>query len=413
MGRELSIIVLARVLMSATRALAAVVVPIYLADEGFSALELGALFAMVALVSAALSAAVGLLSDRIGRRVFLVVLPFFAAGAAVAYASSRDVAVLFVTAALGSFGRGAGAGAGMVGPYQPAESALTTEVTVLRRRNDAFGRLAFGSSVGAFAGGLLAVVAASGHPHGAAALAADRPAFLLMAGLAAAAGLAALALREPPRGPVQVGKRRGVRFPRRSARLLYRLGLTNGVNGLAVGMFGPFITYWLYRRYGVGAGEIGILFAVINLATAASTLSAAGLARRFGLVRTVTAVRLAQAVLLVPIVLAPTFAVAGALYLLRMVLQRIGLPLRQSYVVAMADPRERASVAALATLPSQAAMASSPLLAGYLLDSVSLEVPFELAAALQFVNAVMFWTFFHRLPPEEEQAVPVEADAVG
>jgi hypothetical protein len=62
----------------------------------------------------------------------------------------------------------------------------------------------------------------------------------------------------------------------------------------------------------------------------ASTLSAAGLARRWGLVRTVFVVRCAQAVLLVPMVLSPTFWAAGAVYLLRMVAQRVGLPLLPS-----------------------------------------------------------------------------------
>ncbi len=405
MGRELSIIFAARVLMSATRALAGVLVPIYLAEQGFTGLDLGALFLVVALASAAISAAVGVLSDRIGRRVFLIVLPLVAAAAAVAYAITRDVAVLFATAAVGSFGRGAGAGAGAVGPYQPAESALAMEVTPARRRNAAFGRLAFGSSIGACAGGLLALLARGSHLRGGTALTADRPAFLVMAVLAAAAGLVALALHEPRRPARPRGGPRRPRFPRRSAWLLYRLWATNGVNGLAIGMFGPFITYWLYRRYGAGPAEVGLLYSVINLATAASTLSAAPLARRFGLVRTVTAVRSLQAVLLVPMVLAPSFLAAGGVYLVRMVVQRIGLPLRQSYVLAMADPDERASVAALSNLPSQAAMAASPVLSGYLLDSVSLELPFEIAGALQLANAWMFWGFFRRTPPEDEALV--------
>jgi len=402
MGRELSIIFLARVLMSATRALAGVLVPIYLAEQGFSALDLGALFVVVALAAAAISSGVGILSDRIGRRIFLIVLPLFAAGAAVAFAITRDVGVLFATAALGSFGRGAGAGAGAVGPYQPAESALAMDVTPANRRNAAFGRLAFGSSIGASAGGLLALLAPDSHLHGNGALTADRPAFLVMAALAVSAGLVALALREPVRSHRERGAPTRPKFPRHSAWLLYRLWATNGVNGLAIGMFGPFVTYWLYRRYGAGPAEVGVLFSVINLATAASTLSAAPLAHRFGLVRTVTVVRSLQAVLLVPMVLAPTFLVAGGVYLVRMVVQRIGLPLRQSYVVAMADPDERASVAALSNLPSQAAMAASPVLSGYLLDSVSLELPFEIAGVLQLANAWMFWGFFRRSPPEEE-----------
>ncbi|MDA8058714.1 MAG: MFS transporter [Actinomycetota bacterium] len=489
-GRSFSVLFAARVAMSAARALAGVVVPVYLALQGFTGFTLGLLFFGVALFSAVLSSSVGLTSDRVGRKVFLVSVPLLAAFAAAVFAVTTWVPALVAMAVVGSFGRGAGAGAGAVGPYQPVESAMVTDTTPAARRNDAFGRLAFGSSGGALVGSLFALLADGHHLRGAATLAAFRPAFVAAAVLAAVAGLLALALEEVPRpvrlgapgGPtgargapdgeaepigagepvlpvdagdvVEVGgtvaqaassgtvstvgedvvagrgqpgappsassgtgpstagtpsgppRRWGMRFPHRSRPLLVRLWATNGVNGLAVGMIGPFVTYWLYRRYGVGVGEIGILYSVINLATMPSTLSAAGLARRFGLVRTVTAVRVAQAVLLVPMVLAPTFALAGAAYLLRMVVQRIGLPLRQSYVLAMADPDERASVAALANLPSQAAMAASPVLSGYLFDNVSLELPFELGAALQLVNAVLFWVFFHGSAPEEERQRP-------
>ena len=432
--RQFTVLFWARVAMSGARALAGVLVPVYLALQGFTALTLGVLFFAVAIFAALLSSGMGLLSDRVGRKKFLVAVPLLAAAAGAVFAVTTWAPALFVMAVVGSFGRGAGAGAGAVGPYQPVESAMVVEVTPAVHRNDAFGRLAFGSSLGALVGSLAALLADGHHDPGAPALAAFRAGFLAAAVLAAVAGLVALALHEPDpagryreagavgrpeapetagvtapaaSGPAGDGGVRGpdrrVRFPHRSRWLLYRLWVTNGVNGLAIGMFGPFVTYWLFRRYGVGVGEIGILYAVINVATMPSTLSAAGLARRFGLVRTVTVVRFAQAVLIVPMVLAPTFALAGAIYLLRMVAQRIGLPLRQSYVLAMADPGERASVAALSNLPSQAAMAASPVLSGYLFDSVSLELPFEIAAVLQLVNTALFWGFFHRAAPEEER----------
>jgi predicted MFS family arabinose efflux permease len=173
---------------------------------------------------------------------------------------------------------------------------------------------------------------------------------------------------------------------------------------MAIGMFGPFVTYWLYRRFGAGAAEVGVLYAVINAATMASSLSAAGLARRWGLVRTVGVVRTAQAVLIVPMVLAPSFAFAGGIYFVRMIVQRIGLPLRQSYAIGLAHPDERASVTALSNVPSQLAMSVSPLLTGYLFEAVSLSLPFEVAALLQFANATSFWALFRDHPPEEERA---------
>jgi len=410
-------IIAARVFMSATRALAGVITPIYLALLGFSGLQLGALFTVVALTSALLSAGVGLLSDRIGRKPFLVILPLFAGAAGIVFAFSHSFALIFVFAALGSFGRGAGAGAGMVGPYQPAEQALLAEGVTPRYRNSLFGRVAFASSLGALVGAPLAGLPnllsgnAQHAPPGA-----YMPAFLVTAALAVVAGLLVLPITEQRRSRAPLHKdatlaaegrtqrKPLVRLSRPTWAILLRLWVTNSFNGLAVGFFGPFITYWFYKRYGAGPAEVGLLYTVINLAAMVSNLGAAQLAARLGLVRAITWSRVLQAVLIIPMVLAPTFWLAGAFYLLRMMAQRVGLPLRQSYVMGVVPNDERGRVGALANLPSQATSAVSPTLAGYLFDHVALALPFEIGAILQGVNTLLFYLFFRSAPPPEERS---------
>lgn len=411
-NRTLTLVWSARVSMSAGRALAGVIAPLYLAELGFSGLRLGEMFVAIALLSALMSASVGILSDRVGRKPFLIIFPILTSAAAVVFATMHSIPVLFVAAAAGSFGRGSGAGAGAVGPYQPAESALVTEVTPSYWRNAAFGRLQFGSSLGALAGSLLAILAHSSHGVSAqSALAAFRLAFLATALVSLIAGVLAVWISEPVRSSRPSRAKGRPRLPVKSRSLLLRLWATNSVNGLAVGMIGPFLTYWFYRRFGAGPEEIGLLYAAVNAVSMSSTLSAAGLARRWGLVKTVAVVRALTAVLIVPMVLAPTFILAGVAYMLRMVVQRAGMPLRQSYVVAMADPQERSSVAALSNVPSQVAMGLSPLAAGYLIDEVSLSLPFEIAGVFQLLNGAMYWYFFRNMPPVEETEVDVALGA--
>lgn len=410
-NRNFDLILTARAMMSAGRALAGILVPIYLAIRGFSGFELAIYVMVVAAVAAVASALIGGVSDQVGRRPFLIGVPLVTALAAIAFAFSPSVPVLFVMGALGGLGRGTGAGAGNVGAYQPAESAMITDILPSEQRNAGFGRVSFTSSVGALAGGLLALLVPSAQSHGAAAMAVFRDGFLAAAVVSAVAGLIAVGLSEPHRddGPVALAsakvRRSGwPKLPQRSRWLLYRLWVTNTFNGVAAGMFGPFITYWFYRRFGASASQVGVLFAVINAATMFSALSAARLARRWGLVRAVGVVRMAQAVLIVPMILAPTFAMAGGFYLVRMLVQRLGVPLRQSYTVGLADPAERGTVAALSNVPSQLAMSVSPLVTGYLLDEVSLSLPFEIAAFFQFLNAASFWALFRGHPPAEERA---------
>jgi MFS family permease len=380
---------------------------------------LGWLFVAVAVASALLTSAVGLLSDRIGRKPFLIGLPLLAASAGLVFAFTRSVPLLFLFAALGSFGRGAGAGAGTIGPYQPAEQALLAEAAPPRARNDVFSRMAFFSSLGALIGGGPLATLPDLLPHlrmgGADGLAGYRVAFFAMAVLATIAGLIVIPIadtRHARPARAATGSAAGRSWnPLRSVSpvswpILLRLWMTNSVNGLAVGFFGPFITYWFFRRYGAGTAAIGALYTVINLAALASNLYAPRLAAQLGLVRAIFWSRILQATLIVPMALAPTFWLAGALYLLRMQAQRIALPLRQSYVMAVVPSEERGAVSALSNLPTQVTSALTPGLAGYIFDNISLELPFEIGAALQAVNACLFYYFFHALRPPEERTPP-------
>jgi len=423
---QVRVITLGRLSMSVARSMAGVVVSVYLAERGLNGLEVGLIFAAVALSATGMSSLIGLLSDQVGRKWFLVVVPMLAALAAVVFAITTSIPALVVAACIGTFGRGAGAGAGAVGPYQPAESALLTESVPARERNGAFGLMATSSSVGALVGTILVsllapavvVVAHSGSSSASPAevlLGEFRWVFVAAAVLAALAGIIALWLEDDRRrsraGADGVRQRQRLHFPRRSLPVLIRLWATNSVNGLAVGVFGPFVSYWLYRRFGASAAEIGVLFSVVNFLSIASGLVAARVARRLGILRAIVGIRVVQGLLLFPLALAPSFAIAGAIFAVRMVVQRIGMPLRQSYVLALADPDERASTAALANVPAQATMAGGPVLAGYLFDDVGLSVPFLLGGALQLVNAAMYAFFFRSLAPEEERPPPAATGA--
>ena len=415
MTRDMNLLLIARVCMSATRALAGIVVPIYLAVIGFQGFLLGLLFTVTALVSALLSASIGLLADHIGRKPFLIIIPFLTAFAGVIFAFSHVAGVLFVCAALGSFGRGAGAGGGTIGPYQPAEQAFLADAVPVRHRNSLFGRIGFASSLGALIGGgpLIALAVLLSFHQTALQYRLD---FLFGAACAFLAGLFALPVQEarhmarkPTRqdaaAPIAILARHArphIRLSASTWKILLRLWITNSVNGLAVGFFGPFITYWFYIRYGANPVEVGTLYTIINLGAMIINLVAARIAARLGLVRTIFITRVFQAALIIPMVLAPAFWLAGAIYFMRMMVQRVGLPLRQSYVMGVVAPEERGRVGALANLPSQASSALSPTLAGYLFDHVSIALPFDLGALFQGLNAILFFLFFHANPPPEE-----------
>ena len=418
MTRDIFLVFSARFFMSSTRALAGIVVPVYFAVLGYRGLTLGLLYTMSAVASALLTTLIGWASDRVGRKPFLVATPLLTSLACLSFLYFREALPLFVFASLGTLGRGAGAGAGMIGPYQPAEQAFLAQKVSSRDRNTLFGRMGFASSLGALAGGgpmiALAVLLVSGRTP-----AEYHVEFLIVAVFALVSALLAIPLKEPrpawrrgrgaqasaPRGSARKRATRA-KLSSFSARMLMRLWVTNGINGLAVGFFGPLLTYWFYRRFGVGPVQIGALYSAINLASLLSNLVSSRVASRLGLVRAIVMTRVLQAALIIPMVLAPSFWLAGGIYLLRMMVQRLGLPLRQSFVMGVIPDEERGRVGALSNLPSQVNSALAPTFAGYLFEHVAMALPFEIGAVLQGLNATSFYFFFRGIRPPEERPEP-------
>jgi MFS family permease len=402
-GRDAALLLLARISMSSQRALVGVITTVYLAQLGFSALKLAVLFALVAVCSTLMSAGIGTVADRIGRKPFMVALPLMTAGCGLVFAVTDNMVALFVAAALGSFGRGSGAGGGQIGPYTPAEQALLAGLVRDRLRPKLFGLVASASAAGGLIGALLVALPTGHAAAGPIGPGTYRLAFCVSAVLATVAGLLAVPVREQSARESRRERRPHQPLSAQARGLVARLWAVNAANGIAVGLFGPFVTYFFYRQYNAGTSEIGTLYLVVNAVTLLTNFLAAPVAARIGVVRTVVAARTLQALLLLPLAVAPSFLDAGGIYLARMMVQRFGMAMRQSFVMSAAPPADRARVAAYSALPTQALSAAAPTLSGYLMDEVSLSLPFELAGLLQLVNAGLFYAFFRhfRAPLDE------------
>jgi hypothetical protein len=178
--------------------------------------------------------------------------------------------------------------------------------------------------------------------------------------------------------------------------------ITNSTNGLAIGMLGPFVVYWFYRRFGASSGELAGVFFIINLVSSIPYLAAGRIALMLGSVRAVVITRTISTVLLFGVVMVPTFGLAAILYGVRALFNLLSIPVRQSYLMGVIDPAERASASGFASFPSQATSAIGPYLAGYFMEHLALALPLEFAAAMQGLNTFLFWIFFRNVYPPEE-----------
>ncbi|HZO83436.1 MAG TPA: MFS transporter [Candidatus Binataceae bacterium] len=432
LNRDLALLFVGRALRSLTQSCLTIVVPIYVAFLGFGALDLGYLFTAAALASAALAAAVGFLSDRFGRRNLLIAMSLLTTAAGVAFALAHSFALLMLAAAMGTVGRTGPAGAGAsVGPYYPAEQALVAEHSSDRARTTAFGALAFvGVVAGAF-GSLMAALPMLARVHfGASVLGGFRAVFWIVAVLGVVMAAVTMPVHEaartqtlavPPANTRNLsaatsdapGSGRRLGLSRESWWLVLRFAAINGVNGLAVGMLGPFVVYWFYRRFAVNAAQLGQLFFVINLAAGVPNLLVGRISRLLGAVSTVVWARAISAAFLLATVLMPSFLGAACMYTLRAVSGALWIPVRQSYLMGLIEPRERATAAGLTNVPLQITSLVSPYFAGLMMATLWLASPIALAAILQGSTAAMYWGFFRAIPAPEERQAPAEARTPG
>lgn len=360
---------------------------LYLDALGWSAPAIGATLSSALLAGAVLTLAVGPVSDRLGRRRFLLAYELLQAGAALLALLTASPPALVLATVVGGFGRGAN---GSAGPFAPLEQAWLAQALPPGRRGTVFSvnaAIGFGGmALGALlAGGVKFLIGPLGE------VLAYRPLFVLsLAGSIAAFALIA-SLQEPevrPTAPAaEEPERRG------ENRMLLRLVIANTLNGLGIGMIAPLIAYWFALRFQHGPGTIGPALAASFVLGALGAGVAGRLARRFGLIRPVIAMRGIGLLLLMAVPLMPAFSLAAALYALRAGFNQGTAGVRQALVVGLTRNR-RGLAASLQNVSIQIPRAVGPLVAGLMLHAGMLRAPFFVAAAFQAAYLVLYSRFF-------------------
>jgi MFS family permease len=361
---------------------------LYLHALGWAAPAIGATLSAALLAGAVLTLAVGPMSDRLGRRRFLLAYELLQAAAALLALVTAWPPALVLAAIVGGFGRGAN---GSAGPFAPLEQAWLAQALPAARRGAVFSANAAigfgGMALGALlAGGVQLLIGPLGEPL------AYRPLFLLsLAGSVAAFALIA-SLREPQRS--SPSERAGAASERRSEnRMLLRLVAANTLNGLGIGMIAPLIAYWFALRFQHGPGSIGPALAASFVLGALGSVVAGRLVRCFGLIGPVVVMRGLGLAFLVAVPLMPSFGIAAALYALRAGFNQGTAGVRQALVVGLTRER-RGLAASLQSVSIQIPRAIGPLLAGFMLHAGMLRAPFFLAAVLQAGYLVLYARFF-------------------
>lgn len=394
------IVVAARALRGFADGFVSVVLARYLVSLGFSPLEVGAVVTGTLLGSAALTLAFGLRAHRWRLPILLLAASVVMTATGVGFAVVTSFWPLLIVAVVGTLNPSAGD----VSVFLPTEQALLASAVDALARPRAF---AVYNLAGTIAGAFGALV--SGFPNTVAAAggwsttSVDRWCFggyaviglvvgVMYRRLAAATPAVELPRDDSPRD-------RALRTSRRTVAELAALFSLDSAGSGFVGT--ALLVLWLHLRFDLSAVATGWLFFASGLAGGCSQLLAPRLAARIGLIRTMVFTHIPANALLAAAAFAPTGGVAIALLLTRSLLAQMDAPARQSFVMAVVPPDERAAASSVTNVPRSLASATTPFLAGLLLSHSTFGWPLVIAGVTKMAYDLALLALYRNVPETE------------
>jgi MFS family permease len=368
----------------------------YLSALGFSPLQIGAVVTGTLIGSAALTLAVGLAAYRRPLRSVLLAAAALMVATGVGFASATAFWLVLTVAVIGTLNPSSGD----VSLFLPTEQAYLANHLDPPARPRLYGLYnvagAVAAAVGALASALPEPLARALHWR---LQTVQRGGFLLYAALALAAGLV---YRRLPADRVEAtpdaGRPRPLHQSRRTVLELAALfSLDSAGGGLVIQSL---LVLWLHLRFGLSPGAMGVVFFAANLLGGASQLLAGPISARIGLIRTMAFTHLPANAMLALAAFAPRADIAVGLLLARALCSSMDVPARQSFVMAVVPPEERAAAASVTNVPRALATATTPILAGALLAASHAGWPLLIAGVTKMTYDLSLLAMFHDVPEQ-------------
>ncbi|MGH2897555.1 MAG: MFS transporter, partial [Solirubrobacteraceae bacterium] len=365
----------------------------YLQLLGLSAFAVGAVVTATLLGSAALTLAVGLVAHRLAPRRVLLGAALLMLATGIGFALVSELWPLLLIGFAGTLNPSSGD----VSVFLPTEQSILSGEVVAADRTALFARYSLGGTLlgafGALASGLPQVAA---NRLGWELVNAFRAGFVLYAVVAVAIAALYHGMRH---GSAPAAARVSTPLTRSRAivlRLTALFALDSFGGGFTVDSL---LALWLFLRFDLSLQAAGTVFFGARMLSAFSQLASPRLAARFGLIETMVFTHIPANLFLVIAAFMPNPTLAVTCLLLRMALSQMDVPARQSYVMAVVPPEERAAAASVTNVPRSLATALSPLLAGALLQRSTFGWPLVVGGLFKITYDLLLLVQFRHVRP--------------
>ncbi len=401
-NRDARLITLARGVRTFSQSFIAVIMAIYLAELGFSLVQIGAVLTVGVAGVSFFALVVGIASARVGRRRLLVVFSLLAAAAGLAMYFVDTFIPLMVIAFLGSLSTGGGGGES---PAQPLEVAILPDTGPPERRTDIFAIYSIVARTGTFLGALAAgVPVLLQDVLGLSLLSSYQAMFLgfALCQLAGAAlylfvssGVEGAAIRQQWQNPLKLPSRRRI----------FTLISLYSVDTFTTSMvMQSLVAYWFYTKFGLTVESLALVFSLSHLLTASSLWISAKIANRIGLLNTMVFTHIPSSFFLLAAAFAPTATLAIVFWQCRAFLSQMDVPTRDSYNMSVINSEERVAMASINMVTRSAAGAMGPSVTTAIWNITAAWTPLVGSALLKISYDLSLYFMFRNVrPPEEEE----------
>ncbi|HVH29914.1 MAG TPA: MFS transporter [Vicinamibacterales bacterium] len=385
-----------------------VVLVFYLIAIGLTEAQTGLLLTLTLLGDTIVSLVITTRADRVGRRRMLIGGALLMTAAGLVFASVSDFRLLLLAATIGVISPSGQE----VGPFLPIEQAALARSVPDRSRTEVYAWYtltgALATALGALAAGFMT---AAFEQTATAEESVYRSVVILYAALGVVLAVAFSRLSAESELATAVRERagRGGTFRHfsgveQSGPIVAKLSALFALDAFGGGFVAQsFAAYWFHLRFGIDPATLGPIFFVANVLAGLSALLASRMASRFGLIRTMVWTHLPSNVLLIIVPLMPTLPLAVFVLLVRFSISQMDVPTRQSYVMAVVPPGERAAAGGVTGVARTLGAAVSPFFVGLMFAHPStVSLPFFIAGTLKITYDLLLYRGFVRMQPLEE-----------
>src|SRR5437773_8139249 len=184
-----------------------------------------------------------------------------------------------------------------------------------------------------------------------------------------------------------------------SIRLLLRFSGINSLIGLGAGLIIPLIGTWLKLKFGVPDTYSGPFLAISGITIAFSAVGSSRLSAKFGLLKSIVMTSGSSTLFMFSLAFIPSVFLAGGVYVVRAAMMNMSAPLMDSYLMGIIAPDRRGLASSISAIIWRLPNSVSTIVGGFILASGRYDLPW-IAASLLYATAIgLLYVNFKNIKP--------------